>query len=382
MPLRSRRRPRDAKHVGPWALAIDFVPHRGTDGVIPLLKRMAMRMLTDELAIRRVRARLPHPHAVVLMYHEVAPDELDIEAWTVVRLNDLKRQLAYVASHYDVVSMDEAGQRLAGGVASGRPCAVLTFDDGHKGNLEVLLPLIESLGLPVTIYIASGHIESQRLYWFDRIVNALQTRAPIDLDLTRFRGLRRYHLNNARGARNWVHYQQLLQDVKSLDPTACETVADEIAVELSGVGRDGGRLRPLAAADVTELARSRLVEIGGHTHCHTLQPLLSRTDRLASLERNRTLLERWTGRAVNHFAYPSGAHDEQVTRDVRDSGYRTAVTTAEGIWSAAADPFLIPRFGVGRYDGAAEFKMGLLGGRHSLVSHLLAGRVRSERLST
>ncbi len=341
--------------------------------MIGIAKRLALQALTGEAVLARARAHLPAVHAVVLMYHEVAGDDVDIESWTVVRSGDLQRQLDYIARNYDIVSIGDALARLAS--PTGRPAAVVTFDDGHKGNLETLLPIVDSRRIPVTIFVASGHVESQKAFWFDRLINALQTADPIELDLRRFGTLGKYVVNESRGAPNWVQFQRLLQDLKTLDPERCELVADEIVAELAQhPSRPGGRLRPMTPGDIAALAASPYVEIGGHSHCHRLQTQLSEQERRESIERNRRLLTEWTGRTIEHFAYPSGANDPHVVATVRASGYRTAMTTAPGLWLAGSDPFLIPRLGVGRYDGAATFRAGLFGGARMLAALLTGAR--------
>src|SRR5258708_4728637 len=116
------------------------------------------------------------------MYHELARDDADIEAWTVMRESDFVRQLEFLVGHYDVVSLDQALGRTSPS-ASRRPRVVITFDDGDRGNATVLLPIVEAFKVPVTVYIATRQIADAKSYWFDRIINALQTNQPVTVDL-------------------------------------------------------------------------------------------------------------------------------------------------------------------------------------------------------
>ena len=46
---------------------------------------------------------------------------------------------------------------------------------GHSGWLEHLAPIVEREALPVTLYVATGHVQSGQPYWFDAVVNAVQS---------------------------------------------------------------------------------------------------------------------------------------------------------------------------------------------------------------
>ena len=52
------------------------------------------------------------------MYHEVLGDD-DAEAWTAVRVSELRRQIEYLKSAVDILSLDEALTRNVKSRASG-----------------------------------------------------------------------------------------------------------------------------------------------------------------------------------------------------------------------------------------------------------------------
>ncbi len=57
-------------------------------------------------------------------------------------------------------------------------------------------------------------------------------------------------------------------------------------------------------------------------------------------------LERLSGQAVLHFAYPFGgkdAFDDHSVDAVRSAGFETACTTIPGNASSTSDPFRLPR---------------------------------------
>jgi hypothetical protein len=167
-----------------------------------------------------LRFTFPSDGILALMYHEMAPDGADTDAWSVVREGDFLRQMEHVRKHFDLIRIEEALRRRATGDLGPRPVAVVTFDDGNAGNCETLLKLVAREELPVAIFVSTEHIVAGRCYWFDAIVNALQNRERLDLDF-RDLALGRYELNKTRGRDNWARINKFLSDLKNLDPRAC-----------------------------------------------------------------------------------------------------------------------------------------------------------------
>jgi peptidoglycan/xylan/chitin deacetylase (PgdA/CDA1 family) len=327
-----------------------------------MMRRLLVGLLAQEPLLRRARRKSP-PGITVLMYHEVLGDDDSAEAWTAVRVSELRRQIEYLKSTVDVLSLDEALTRDV----SARPAAVLTFDDGGAGNHQHLLPVVEEARVPVTVFVATGHVESGRLYWFDRVVNALQVVEPIRLDM-RDVGLSDYAVGPPSGANNWAQIQRLLVDIKAAGVERNDELAgivEERAKAAGGAVR--APLQPMTVQQVRELAACPHVTIGAHSHAHSLLTQMSAADATADVAKSRRLLRDWTGQPVEHFAYPSGEYDARVRENVVSCGFRTAVTTEKRLWRSGCDAFAIPRMSVGRYDSASSFRLALGGGAESVL---------------
>jgi peptidoglycan/xylan/chitin deacetylase (PgdA/CDA1 family) len=308
-----------------------------------------------------VRRRQLSGKTVVLMYHEVASDDDDVEAWTVVKHSDFVRQMDYLRTKFDVVSLSDAIARMAQPGSSDRPMAVVTFDDGDRGNRDVLLPIVESLELPVTIFVATRQVQDQRPYWFDRLVNTLQVEVPVIVSLPAVLPAT-YVINETSGARNWAKIQQLLVALKNLEPAARENAVDAIIDNLRLHTPHSRGIAPLTINDIKDLSCSRLVTIGAHSHCHNILTQLDYPAVLESVVQSKKLLESWSGRNVNYFAYPNGDYNDSVISAVAAAGFEAAMTTAPHPWESGENSFALPRIGVGRYDSLDVFKVGLVGG--------------------
>jgi CelD/BcsL family acetyltransferase involved in cellulose biosynthesis/peptidoglycan/xylan/chitin deacetylase (PgdA/CDA1 family) len=296
------------------------------------------------------------------MYHELARDDTDIEAWTVLRESDFLRQIEYLHRHYDIVSLDQALVQMQSRTSRVRPMVVVTFDDGDQGNATVLLPIVEALRIPITVYIATRQIAEGSSYWFDRIINALQGGSMRTVDLKKY-GLGQYEINRVRGKKNWHRISCLLEDLKSLAPDT-RTAAVETVLHCVGApqpGRDS-QINPMSIADLKALAACSFVTIGAHSHCHNILTQIGPEAVEESVRLSKELLEEWSGRPVVHFAYPDGRYDDNVTDIVRRAGFHSAVTTNDGLWSGEDSSLHIPRIGIGRYDSLEQIKFRLNGG--------------------
>ena len=65
-----------------------------------MMHRLLTGLLATEPLLHRARRR-SSPGVTVLMYHEVLGDD-DAEAWTAVRVSELRRQIEYLKSAVDM----------------------------------------------------------------------------------------------------------------------------------------------------------------------------------------------------------------------------------------------------------------------------------------
>ena len=329
-------------------------------------RQTAGRLLRGALAspavypLLRRRAGVSAQTLSILMYHTLGEDSERLDAWTVVRQRDFLQQVRQLRVHHDIVSLDDALKSAPAGQGA-RPRAVLTFDDGNASLVSHLLPLLERERLPVTIYIATAHVESGGAYWFDALMTALQPPCETTFDLGRW-GLGQFPVGHHDSAINWLRISALLEALKTLGPDEREAASAEV-LRVAGKGRSEAAVRslqPLAPAQVGELSRSPWVTIGSHTHGHELLDQVPLRAAVASIETSVERLQAWTGRPVRHFAYPNGNHSPVIVEAVRRLGFASAVTTRPARASAKGDPLLLPRIGIGRYDDLARFRLGLL----------------------
>jgi peptidoglycan/xylan/chitin deacetylase (PgdA/CDA1 family) len=323
-----------------------------------LKSRLFRYYLPDIIAAGAIR-RIPSSSGIVLMYHEVLPDDVIIPAWTIVRESDFCWQMHYLQKHFDVVTMDEAVERVAGRREAKRPFAVVTFDDGYKGNVDIVLPLMESSGLPFILYAATQAIVEGCLYWYDEIINLLNSQEDVSVNLTWDGQEEHFKIpRHLKENRRWKEVQRLLTRLKAMPPEERERNVRCIAGEYGGIDSVLEMLNP---ANLKRLAGSNCVTVGSHTHQHELLDQLAPGDVRETLYTSNEHITRITGSRPKHFSYPNGNFNQLVLCEVQDAGYETAVTTLAGIWSSLNYRLNIPRVGIGRFETREQFKARLSG---------------------
>ena len=307
------------------------------------------------------RAARAQVQTASLMYHEILPDEDLHDAWTVVRETAFRAQMLYLRERFDILSLDELLRRMREPGRGRRCMAAVTFDDGYKGNRDVVWPLIERLEIPITIFVATGAIEGNTSHWFDRVIAALLSEGAEEIDL-RARGLGTYRPGDAgEGEGRWVEIQRALADLKGLPPADLDPAVLDVLRQAGGVQGTLPPLPLLSVPDIQEMARSRFVTFGAHSHGHEVLPLLSHDEVGDSVLKSKKLLEEWTGKSVRHFAYPHGMFTPEIAGIVRECGFDSSQATRPGLWRKGDSDLAVPRVAVGRYDSLALFRMRVSG---------------------
>ena len=107
----------------------------------------------------------------------------------------------------------------------------------------------------------------------------------------------------------------------------------------------GKKLPVMAPSEVSELSDLGH-EIGSHSVSHRRLINLSSDEIQFELSRSKKTLEQITGTRVTSFAYPEGRYNESVIKYLKESSYRTAVTTEEMLYDQSRGAFQIPRVSI------------------------------------
>ena len=256
------------------------------------LPQLTMRLLGWPPATRVARLanrrRLP-----VLAYHDITDAAL------------FARHLDLIQEHHHPVAGEEVITAIRGGRRLPRGAIWVTFDDANPGVFALGMSLLKERGVPASLFVCPGVIDTCRPYWWQVIDTALATGRSI-----------------AVGGKVWsdrsiiTHLKQVPDDVRR---ALVARTADEIA--------ESGKSVAVRQATSTALRQwlDAGLELGNHTWDH---PCLNTCD---EKEQHRQIIaaHEWLrdklGVQPRLFAYPNGNVAGPSRRILDKVGYQVVV---------------------------------------------------------
>ena len=252
--------------------------------------------------------RLHAGKLVVLTFHRVRPDgesaagrpmrNLDVDA------SDFRRLLRWMLVRYEPLALRDWIGRDA---PPPRASFAVTFDDGWADNFEHAFPVLRELGVPATVFLATGAVEDRRPFWW-------QAAGLTDAEIERRKTAGSDPSGNAAG-------------------NAAAAAADFLTWE-----------------QVREMGRGGLVAFGPHGHGHRLLDRLPRDEAREDVRRCWALLQaRAPGVLAPVLAWPNGNARDDLAADCEAMGLRAAVGTRRGAAAVPAESrWNLPRNNVDR----------------------------------
>ena len=218
----------------------------------------------------------------------------------------LYAHLEVLKKRYRVLAIDELIESR-----SLRGVAAVTFDDGYKSVIEHALPVLESLGVPATIFVNIAPLE-RKIFWRHKVLYIQQHGLTAECEAALHK-IRRVHgqdfytylkhpSNNSQTAE--AELDAFLQ-AKNITPDQCGYLFDSPSY----------------------FARHPLIWYGNHTHNHYVMSSLSYAEQLEEISTVADYLKSQPGIQVSRiFSLPFGEahHVNQATfLALKELGYKS-----------------------------------------------------------
>jgi peptidoglycan/xylan/chitin deacetylase (PgdA/CDA1 family) len=275
----------------------------------------------------------------ILTYHRVNDDRDPF--FSALPTAVFESQMEHVARSYRVLPLGDLVDRLQRGGLP-RNALAITFDDGYRDNLTHAAPILARLGLPATIFLATGFIGTAEVPWFDRLAQGLKKTSEVSLRMPWGD-----EVDLAGDPARLRAMTQTLEHLKRIPDEERHRVLEALLAALGVTDQRTFKNLMLSWDDVHALQGLGFT-IGAHTVNH---PILSRvTPQRAWTEilGSRTMIESACGTAPRAFAYPNGGaadYTDTVRRLVREAGFTCAVTTRFGLNTPNTNPWELRRGG-------------------------------------
>lgn len=244
--------------------------------------------------------------------------------------SDAERNFSYLKQHYNIISFNEYLLAVKNGTTLPRKAVVITFDDGHISNYD-LLPVIQKLHIPVTIFLCSSIVGTHRHFWFR-------------------------------------HNEELKTQIEALKKLSNEQRLDTL--------KQYGFTQEQEYSDTQALTNGQLeemkpwVDFQSHTCFHPILPQCDLATAQKEIAESKQQLETNHGLHIHAISYPNGDYSQRDIQLAKEAGFDCGITVDAGYNDLNSDLFRLKRFSVNDAKTTTEL-MVKASGCYALLKHLL-----------
>jgi len=220
----------------------------------------------------------------------------------------------FLKNGFTIISTEELHSIIKNNKQLPASSVIFTVDDGWKENKDNIVAVAEAYKIPVTIFVTTSPVETGDEYWWTSIQKAY------DKKLT----------NQSVGALKLVPNEERIQELERIKPKVSNN-RDALTIE-----------------EVYTISQSPYITIGSHTVTHPILTMCNDEKSQDEIVESKKILENWTGKPINFFAYPNGNYTEREINALKSAGFEMAFTTKPEYvtLNSFKTPFEIPRFDV------------------------------------
>jgi len=287
-----------------------------------------------------LRRKLTGSQVAILMYHRVCPAG---DGWSPAPCSprQFERQMEHICRDYELLSLDQLASYIHRGKTLPRKAMAVTLDDGYRDNYLYAYPVLEKHRIPATVFLATGYIGKDRLFWYDEVRYLIDNSPVAELHLD---GLGTFSLQTGAARR---HFGRIVSEkLKGLP----DDRKNGLIAELTGVCRVRippglGKDLVLSWDEVREMSNAG-ISFGAHTVNHPILPNLPLEQAMWEVVQSKKDIEDELGREVTTFAYPNGDFSPELVKLAKQSGFNCAVTAGVSRLVTPEDnAYELPRIG-------------------------------------
>ena len=235
-------------------------------------------------------------------------DRVTILLFHELNLSVAKKAFQYFNKNYQIITLSQYIQILSNTPQKkiGRKKLIITFDDGHYSNYK-LHPILQELKIPISIFLCSSLIDTQRQYWFQ------------------FDGISEEDVQEMKRMNN----TERLQHLRELGFIQTKEFPKRVALQADHIR-----------------AMSDYVDFQAHTRFHPILPACDDELAMEEILGSKAELESKFGLSIGSFAYPNGDYSLRDERIVKEAGFHCALTVDFGFNDAASDPYRLKRISI------------------------------------
>jgi peptidoglycan/xylan/chitin deacetylase (PgdA/CDA1 family) len=227
------------------------------------------------------------------------------------------------------------------------------------------------LGIPATVFLATGLIGTRRLLWTADLGMRFRGTDTAEVDLS-FLGLGRVALKDAEQRQGVA--RAVVGKLKTQPPAQRDPLLNRVRAQIEDAEPDHAAFAMMDWGEVLRLETGGLITFGAHTVNHEILSRLDDDEVRREVHDSVAEVRRRVRNASATFAYPNGTPDDfdcRAADAARSAGVTAAVSTIEGFNGPHTDIFALRRFNIGGDVSFDEFRVATAG--------VLLGRSRDPR---
>lgn len=334
--------------------------------ILRYAKQIGKPLITSALfssGYYRARVRRLRSRALILAYHRVrGTDAQNGDVWSNgfelgMSAARFEEQMRFIREEMHPVPLAELAERIRANEPLPPRAIAVTFDDGYRDNYLHAFPILARYHIPATIFVATGMVETGRMYWWDQVFAMVRETKESALDLRALPypdhwsadGHRavmplgsqqeKDEASEAVGERmRWLPPARLPETLTALRAALCVSDPEPLGSSLL-----------LTWKQIREM-HDRGIAIDAHTHSHRNLGLLSDAEVEEELRTSKAILEQRLDASIAGLAYPwglPGTYTESVKRIARQVGFRYACVIGPRTVGPGVDLFGLARATVG-----------------------------------
>lgn len=289
--------------------------------------------------------------AIILLYHGVTaqkPEGIENFSGKHIAVDDFAKQMQYLRDQCNPVSLRELVDLLAQKNSLPPRTVAVTFDDSLKNVFDNGYPVLEKYAVPATLFISSGYISTNRLYWSDALEYLVNNTKGFV-----------FPLNGQDKKYSLANKQEKIEAITEMK-NYLKSVKDQLKIKLvdqllqeHNINVDyiqNGNYENLSWDELRAMDRDPLIEIGGHTVNHKILSLIPIAEAEQEIVDSRNHLEKELGHEIDLFSYPEGQshhYNDAVIEVLKRNNFVCSPSAIFGTNLPGADPFHLRRIMVG-----------------------------------
>jgi peptidoglycan/xylan/chitin deacetylase (PgdA/CDA1 family) len=309
------------------------------------------------------RREMSGSQTAVLMYHRVCP-KTDNWSYNSILPLVFRQQIEYLCNHYEMVMLDEIAKFIKSGKRLPRKAIAITFDDGYSDNFSLAYPILIQYHVPATIFLTTGHISSNNLFWWDKASYILQNTVETRINLEEL------------GTFSLVSPEEKIRSIKRINEglkNLTEEAKNNLIQKLMKVTKtyvpDNLAKKLILSWDQIKEMNAAGISFGAHTVNHPILTNISLEQARQEIVASKQEIEEKLKTRVTCFSYPNGNYNSNIREIVKNAGFDCAVAvTPERLLSIKDDFLSLGRIVASENMNILKLELsGLLGDIHQAI---------------